>query len=234
MVDKPGYSRSEAIRHLFGVELSEHRGLKESVTGLCRYEVSKGRPWIQQAEVPIDFGKKSHWFLPEEELTKLHNAVLLLGFGLKPKRIFEIFSSIKERFKWGAATRLLVEGRPNVGEIGFLPLETRLFFEQMQTSGFDLGTERLSNPFLALPQTAKIEGNTLVDAILLQGVMAPLHEQMLAHFIQGDIERAWQASQRLDNSPPGLNQLTSLIEKEYASAQELSNYLDSIPGLCHN
>ncbi len=212
-----GITAGQAIDMLFGIKLSKHRGLKDKVSSLMRNGLVD-----YKAQLVVD---RSSNRVYHDQYTTLHNAVLIQALLTDPKKVKQVFDDDKYRHEIaGVFNGLLLERRSIVG-ISLIKPEVLRFLDAL-SSDCNLREEKLANPFETLPQIIFGTSVDLLQTVLAQNVSQESGDAMMAHYLNGDLQEAVDASAKISSSNPYLQQLTNHIQREYRNACEFENLLD--------
>lgn len=213
----------EAIDLLFGIKLSKNRKIKDCLDNFTR-EKSGFIPVHRDMVV-----HKDNITIHRDQLTTLHNAVVLQGLFSETRTVRKLLTESNPGFRKQAvhlAENILL-GRNTLLGISLLPTETLKFIEVLGSDA-DLTQVRLKNPFETLPQVVLDSGTNTIAAFLAQTAALSASDSMMAHFLAGDIEKAWQAAQQVSSDNETINKYKSLINTEYKEASEFDELLDSL------
>lgn len=214
-------SPPDAIRMLFSVELSEYKGFKDLVYPLIR---NKGFLNVNKEHMG-GASNKHHLLIARDSLNKFYNAVLLQGFFADSKRVRLIFSDKEKRLEAGEFLDIILSERQSILGVG-LQSSKLVEFIQIIKSNISLAEYRLPNPFIELPQLS-LNGLTSVMQVLLAQSAVLMHgETMMLHYLNGDIEKAYQAACLFEPTDKILTKYHVLICQQYKEAKEFEDLLD--------
>jgi hypothetical protein len=221
-----GVPLAEAVERVFGIVLSKHQTIRYALNSLIKSEV------LEHSKEPISYaeGGRSRILIHRDQFDKLHNAVVLQGLFSETKTITAILKDsgkFEYRHKIADFAQNILVGRQSIVGISLLPAEVKGFLE-MLGSDKDLATNRLPNPFHVLPQLVLDQGTSVIQQMLAQSSVLSQGDSMMAHYLNDDLESAWQAAQQLDIADPTLGQYKALIEREYREASEFDVLLDNL------
>lgn len=214
---------AEAVDRVFGINLSKHQRLRASLNSLLRNKT------IENTITPSG-PERNRRLVHRDQLDKLHNVVILQGLFTETQVITKMFhdsDKYETRKKMAEVAQAILVGRQSIVGISLLPVEVKGFLE-MLASDADLATNRLPNPFQELPQLVLDKGTSVIQQMLAQSSVQSLGDSMMAHYLNGDLEAAWQAAQQLDVEDPILNKYKALIDQEYQEASEFDDLLDKL------
>ncbi|HAS6481291.1 TPA: hypothetical protein GRR69_25320 [Vibrio parahaemolyticus] len=218
-----GLSPPDAIRKLFSVELSEHKSFKDLVYPLIR---SKGFLIVNKEQMGIG-SEKNHLLIARESLNKFHNAVLLQGFFADSKRVKAIFTDSGKRMEAAEFLNVILAGRQSIIGVGIQSEALEQFINIMKSS-VSLSENRLPNPFYELPQLSIGNITSVMQALLAQSAVLSDGETMMLYYLNGDLEKAYEAASSLQTEHPVLSKYQSLISQQYLEANEFDNLLDDL------
>lgn len=218
-----GLSPPEAIRKLFSVELSEHKSFKDLVYPLIR---SKGFLVVHKEHMGAG-SNKHHLRIAEDSLNKLHNAVLLQGFFTDSKRVKAIFTDRSKRMDAAEFLNISLAGRQSIVGIGIQSEALGQFIQALKSS-ISLSETRLPNPFYELPQLSIGNVTSVMQALLAQSAVLTDGETMMLYYLNGELEKAYEAASSLQTEHPVLSKYQSLIAQQYLEANEFDNLLDDL------
>ncbi|MDW2253330.1 hypothetical protein [Vibrio sp. 1569] len=218
-----GLSPPDAIRTLFSVELSEHKSFKDLVYPLVR---SKGFLIVNKEQMGIG-SEKNHLLIARESLNKFHNAVLLQGFFADSKRVKAIFTDSNKRMEAAEFLNVILAGRQSIIGVGIQSEELEQFINIMKSS-VSLSENRLPNPFYELPQLSIGNITSVMQALLAQSAVLSDGETMMLYYLNGDLQKAYNAASSLQTEHPVLSKYQSLITKHYLEANEFDKLLDDL------
>ncbi len=195
-----GLSPPDAIRKLFSVELSEHKSFKDLVYPLVR---SKGFLIVNKEQMGIG-SEKNHLLIARESLNKFHNAVLLQGFFADSKRVKAIFTDSGKRMEAAEFLNVILAGRQSIIGVGIQSEALEQFINIMKSS-VSLSENRLPNPFYELPQLSIGNITSVMQALLAQSAVLSDGETMMLYYLNGDLEKAYEAASSLQTEHPVLS-----------------------------
>jgi len=222
-IDENRMTLPDAIDLLFGVKLSKNRKIKDCLDNFTR-EKSGFIPVHRDMVVHRD-----NKTISSEQHTTLFNAVVLQGLFSETRTVRKLLTENKPAFRNQMAelAKIILLGRNSLLGISLLPTETLNFIDVL-ASDTDLTKVRLKNPFETLPQIVLESGTNTIQAFLAQTAALSASDNMMAHYLAGDIEKAWQAAQQITPDNETVNKYKSLINKEYKEACEFDELLDSL------
>ncbi|WP_318140376.1 hypothetical protein [Vibrio sp. 1579] len=208
---------------MFSVELSEQKSFKDLVYPLVR---SKGFLIVNKEQMGIG-SEKNHLLIARESLNKFHNAVLLQGFFADSKRVKAIFTDSNKRMEAAEFLNVILAGRQSIIGVGIQSEELEQFINIMKSS-VSLSENRLPNPFYELPQLSIGNITSVMQALLAQSAVLSDGETMMLYYLNGDLQKAYNAASSLQTEHPVLSKYQSLITKHYLEANEFDKLLDDL------
>lgn len=163
-----------------------------------------------------------------EHITKLWNAILLQGVFGEPKVVVELLKPGANRQSLVDWARHLFLERQSLAGLGLLRPELLVFLDRLPAARLD--EEALPNPFAdSLPQMGlgHLQGN-LLKALATQTAALSLGDSMMAHYLSGDLQLAYEKACEVQTQSELLLQYRDLIIHEYEEAKEFDNLLDSL------
>ena len=218
------FSLADAVERLFGLPLSKHLSIKTALTSLIRSKVITAEKELLGG----GYGSRKRIWIALDQLMLIHNAVILQGLFSDVRTISAILKDsgkFEYRRRMTDFARVILIGRQSIVGVSLLPEKVMLFLDLLG-SEMDLSSHYLPNPFEALPQLVLPESIGAIQALLAQSTVLSNGDTMMAHYLNGDLEKAWEAARQLDIDDPTLGQYKALIEKEYAEAKEFDELLD--------
>lgn len=221
--DDTRLSLAEVIDLLFGIKLSKHKKIKDCLDNFTREKSGfipvQRDPVIHNSKITID----------KEQHTTLFNAVILQGLFSETNTVRKLLTDNDPGFrkKKTELAKLILLGRNSLLGISLLPTETLKFIDVL-ASNADLTRVRLVNPFETLPQIVLDSGTHTINAFLAQTAALSASDTMMAHYLAGDIEQAWQAALQVNSNNSTVIKYKSLIEKEYNDACEFDILLKTL------
>ena len=211
----------EAIDLLFGIKLSKNKKIKDCLDNFTRQ---------QSGFIPVHRDTVVHndkLTISKDQLTTLHNAVVLQGLFSETRTVRRLLTESKPAFRRQMAelAEVILLGRNTLLGISLLPTETLEFIEVLG-SDTDLTRVRLKSPFETLPQIVLESGTNTIQTFLAQTAALSASDSMMAHYLTGDIEKAWLAAERVSSDNETVNKYKALINREYKAASEFDKLLD--------
>nr|WP_252724429.1 hypothetical protein [Vibrio hepatarius] len=209
---------------MFKIQLSKHKAFKDLVYPLVR---SKG--FLNIRKEPMGGGSsKQHLLIAPDSLIKLNNAILLQGFFSDSKRVKSIFNKNSKRREAAEFIEILMSNRLSILGSTLQSNALHQLIFTLKSLDIDLAKEKLPNPFCELPQLSLDGMTSLMQVLLAKSAVLTKGESMMIHFLNNDLEKAYQASLLLDSSVPILMQYKAQIQKQYIEATEFDNLLDNL------
>jgi len=180
--------------------------------------------------VPLGVGKESRnrVLINPVHITMLWNAILLQGIFGEPKFVVDLLKPKANRqplVDW--AKELFLE-RQSLAGLGLLRQELVVFLDRLPVA--DLREETLPNPFAdTLPQMGlgHLHGN-LLKSLATQTAALSLGDSMMAHYLSGDLEQAYQQACKLQTESDLLLSYRDLVVREYNEAKDFYDLLRSL------
>ncbi|WP_439147422.1 hypothetical protein [Vibrio sp.] len=217
-------SPPDAIWQLFKVRLSEHKAFKDLV-----YPLIRSKEFLNVRKEPMGIGSnKHHLLIDPDSLIKFYNAVLLQGFFSDSKRVKDIFTKPNKRLEAAEFLELIVSGKQSILGLGMQNEKLSLLIVQLRSDAPQLTEKKLPNPFNELPQLSLGGMTSVMQVLLAQSATLTQGETMMTHFLNDDLEKAYQTSLSLTANAPILLQYQAQIQKQYLEATEFDNLLDSL------
>ncbi|TOP04209.1 hypothetical protein CGH23_23885, partial [Vibrio parahaemolyticus] len=79
-----------------------------------------------------------------------------------------------------------------------------------------------------LPQLSIGNITSVMQALLAQSAVLSDGETMMLYYLNGDLEKAYEAASSLQTEHPVLSKYQSLISQQYLEANEFDNLLDDL------
>jgi hypothetical protein len=220
-----GIPRSQAIEKLFGIKLTKHIKFKGKLTSL---EENGALKFYKKDKSGAVGSRGKIYYLPEQ-LTLLHNVVLISAIYPQPSVVLEIIVDSHKRKECADEIEGLLNGRKEIGEIYLYPDRLASFFEGLQ-SDVSLDSFKLVNPFVSLPQTIphKVDGYlSVLAAFHLPEVVALDFERMMAYFFNLEIAEAFELSLMLSNVTSEQMKYVNLVQSSYNEAKDFDEVFES-------
>jgi hypothetical protein len=217
----------QAVGDPLGIPLAKHPSLRNAVNTLVKALAKAELITLQQERFEYSASDKKRLSLNAANQTCLVNAVLLQGVFAEPKIVIKLFIDAAMRANYAAwAKTLLIDQQSKAGQ-GFLPSQLTRFLDILAGDG-DLKTEPLPNPFAeTMPQMGIGPANS-TSLLHLAAVQAAVLSQdsMMAYYLNGDLEKAYQAALQVKADAPALEQYRDLIIRDYRDAKAVAALLD--------
>lgn len=219
----------EAIKRLFGVAMAQHQELRNSINTLVKALEKDALLRLRQTRIGYADDGRQRWELPDDQLTTLHNAVILHGLLGIPKQVCTLLHNPTERQQHASWLRELLVKRQSVASLGLIRPELLQLLTQLETLNLDLQNNRLANPFEVLPQMGLGDyGGNLLKALAMQTSVLSTGDSMMVHYFNRNLEAANLAAQNLQTDDPMLTHYRELILREYTSAVAFDALLDEM------
>ena len=212
-----GMSLALAIEQLFGIKLSKHEGLRNKVGSFMRNGLI-----VYNDQLIVERNSRA---IPRDQLTTLHNAVIIQALLPDPKKVKKVFEDQAFRQDMAQLFGALLLERRSIVDISLLKPEVLRFLEVLSRTA-NLREVKLANPFQTLPQVVLDGPLDLLQAILAQNTSLSSGDAMMAYYLEGNLEAAWNSAQKMSTTDPRLLQYRDLIEREYRAAREFDDLLD--------
>ncbi len=215
-------SVSEAVQKLFNINLADYSGFRNSVNALLKID-----GFINQEDKPKKYDGDDHRYptkIFNDQLTKLHNAILLQAF-FKPRQIQAIFEHQKKRDEAAGAVELIMINRQSILGVGLLSAEI-LSLISILKSELDLAETKLPNPFIELPQLSLSGVSNIMKELITQSAALSTGESMIAHYLSGELELAYSFANEMHSDNPVVKNFRDKIIAEYQQADDFDKTLD--------
>lgn len=218
----------EAVGNPLGFTLAKHDSLRNAVITLGK--ALEKASLIKFHHKNQDDGDSTRQALGVKatDRVRLINAVLLQGVFGEPKKVIELFTDPVKRVNYAAWAKILLIDQQSIAGQGFSPGRLICFLE-MLAGGADLKTEQLPNPFSqTLPQMGigPMDSTSLLQLLTVQAAVLSQGDSMMAHYLNGDLEKAYQAALQVKADASALAQYRELIIRDYRDAKAVSALLD--------
>lgn len=218
----------QAVGDPLGIPLAKHPTLRNAVNTLVKALAKAELIMLQQERFEYSSSEKKRLSLNASDRTCLVNAVLLQGVFAEPKVVVKLFNDAALRANYAAwAKTLLIDQQSQAGQ-GFLPSQLTRFL-QILAGDSDLKKELLPNPFAdTLPQMG-IGPASCTSLLHLAAVQAAALSQgyiMMAYYLNGDLEKAYQAALHVKGDAPALEQYRDLIIRDYRDSKSVKALLE--------
>lgn len=223
MASSPSYSFSDAIKLHFGIPLAKHEAMRSDVGYLLKAMAKAGVIKLNEGLLT----HKKSWSIPASEMLAVRNAVLLQGIFPEPKVVIKLFNSVDERRSHAQWARELLLERQSVAGLALVHNDLIDFLRVLESQA-DLKTHELANPYPdALPQIGLANyGGNLLRALATQTAALSVGDNMMLHYLNGELEQAVTCANSLITNNALLLQYRSLIIREYEQAKEFDDLLD--------
>ncbi|HSH87296.1 MAG TPA: hypothetical protein VK958_08630 [Methylophilus sp.] len=208
---------SQAIEKLFSIKLADYPKFKDEIHSLLRI-----KNFIEQDKKLIVQRETVHLYT--DQLIKFHNAIILQAF-FKPKIIISIFNDAQSREDASNAIELLIFDRHSILGVGLLSPEITRLLQTLRVD-LDLTKEKLPNPFVQLPQLSLSGVTNIMKELLAQSAMLTLDESMVAYYLDGDLEKAFELAKACTANNNLVNKYKQRIISDYENAVEFEKTLD--------
>jgi hypothetical protein len=171
-------------------------------------------------------GSRDSWYLNPADESLVWNAILLHGLFGAPKIVVTLIRDKTQRPAHVDWARQLFLDRQSVAGLGLLRQNLIILLDRLIDA--DLRIEKLPNPFAdALPQMGlgPHSGN-LLKTLASQTAALSLGDSMMAHYLNGELELAYEKACGVSTENALLLKYRLLIIKEYEDAKEFDDLLD--------
>lgn len=218
----------EAVGDPLGIPLAKHPSLRNAVNTLVKALAKAELIALQQERFEYSASDKKKLSLNVTNRTCLVNAVLLQGVFAEPKVVIKLFKDAVMRADHAAWARtLLIDQQSKAGQ-GFLPSQLTRFLDVL-AGDYDLKTEPLPNPFAeTLPQMGIGPANSksLLHLIAVQAAVLSQGDSMMAYYLNGDLEKAYESALQVKADAPTLAQYRALVIRDYHDSKAVTALLD--------
>lgn len=228
MASEPGFTLQQAVGDPLSIALAKHPSLRNAVNTLVKALANAKLINLQREDFDYSSSDKKRLIIKASERTCLLNAVLLQGVFAEPKVVIKLFNDKALRASYAAWAKTLLIDQQSIAGQGFFPAKLSLFLD-MLAGDSDLHTEALPNPFAAtLPQMGigPAHSTSLLQLLSVQAAVLSQADSMMAYYLSGDLENAYQAALRVTADAPALEQYRALIIRDYRDAKAVSALLN--------
>lgn len=228
MADERWITLQQAVGDPLGIPLAKHPTLRNAVNTLVKVLAKADLITLQQERFEYSASEKKRLSLNAVDRSCLVNAVLLQGVFAEPKIVIKLFTDSAIRASHAAWARtLLIDQQSQAGQ-GFLPSQMTRFLD-MLAGDCDLKSEPLPNPFAdTLPQMGigPAHCTSLLHLAAVQAAVLSQGDSMMAYYLNGDLEKAYQAALQVNGDAPALEQYRDLIIRDYRDSKAVKALLD--------
>lgn len=228
MADERWITLQQAVGDPLGIPLAKHPTLRNAVNTLVKVLAKADLITLQQERFEYSASEKKRLSLNAVDRSCLVNAVLLQGVFAEPKIVIKLFTDSAIRASHAAWARtLLIDQQSQAGQ-GFLPSQMTRFLD-MLAGDCDLKSEPLPNPFAdTLPQMGigPAHCTSLLHLAAVQAAVLSQGDSMMAYYLNGDLEKAYQAALQVKGDAPALEQYRDLIIRDYRDSKAVKALLD--------
>lgn len=228
MVAERWITLQQAVGNPLGIPLAKHPSLRNAVNTLVKALAKAELITLQQERFEYSASDKKRLSLNAADRTCLVNAVLLQGVFAEPKIVIKLFNDSAMRVSYAAWAKTLLIDQQSIAGQGFFPSRLTSFLDMLAGDG-DLKTEPLPNPFSeTLPQMGigPVNSTSLLQLLAVQAAVLSQGDSMMAYYLNGDLEKAYQAALLVKTDAPALEQYRDLIIRDYHDAKAVSALLD--------
>ena len=228
MADERWITLQQAVGDPLGIPLAKHPTLRNAVNTLVKVLAKADLITLQQERFEYSASEKKRLSLNAVDRSCLVNAVLLQGVFAEPKIVIKLLTDAAIRASHAAWARtLLIDQQSQAGQ-GFLPSQMTRFLD-MLAGDCDLKSEPLPNPFAdTLPQMGigPAHCTSLLHLAAVQAAVLSQGDSMMAYYLNGDLEKAYQAALQVKGDAPALEQYRDLIIRDYRDSKAVKALLD--------
>ena len=228
MADERWITLQQAVGDPLGIPLAKHPTLRNAVNTLVKVLAKADLITLQQERFEYSASEKKRLSLNAVDRSCLVNAVLLQGVFAEPKIVIKLFTDSAIRASHAAWARtLLIDQQSQAGQ-GFLPSQMTRFLD-MLAGDCDLKSEPLPNPFAdTLPQMGigPAHCTSLLHLAAVQAAVLSQGDSMMAYYLNGDLEKAYQAALQVKGDAPAIEQYRDLIIRDYRDSKAVKALLD--------
>ena len=210
----------QIIKKNFGIELSQHKALKDQI-----YPFARHKTFLSKVETAKG-NHNNNILIRPESATKFSNAVILQGFLGDATKVRKIFDDDGKRQEFVEFVEILLEKRESVLGIALQNQNVPRFIDILKSAEC-LTETALPNPFTALPQLLLKANSNLIQAMLAQSALS-FGESMMLHYLDDDLENAYQAACLLKAENPVLDKFQRLVKRQYKEAKEFDSLLKNL------
>ncbi|WP_351088216.1 hypothetical protein [Shewanella sp. S1-49-MNA-CIBAN-0167] len=216
-----GMTIPDAIYKLFGIKVAKDSPfLKNKANSLVRNGLIKT---VQEKHVQ----RATVYLADRDQLTVLHNALIINAIYLDPKDVKKIFDDRAYRDECSQTIKALLTGMNSVMGIA---LQNKLVQDLVDTlsSAASLYEIKLPNPFSKLPQVAMDDNTGILNALLVQSSTLASTDTILMAYLQSDWDNAQQLCEHIDDSVLGMKELKQSIASQLEEARGFDDLLDQM------
>jgi hypothetical protein len=217
----PKSTIAEIIRGMFEFELSQCLPIKHALNSFIKSGL------IQSNKEKLGGGKDSRsriWIEPGQK-DLIYNIIVLQAVFSDSKTITRILQDQSYRQKMADFASMILVDKQSVIGISLLSDKTYNFIKLLK-SDTDLRNIRLTSPFDTLPQLILNQSTNTMQLLVTQAASLAGHDSMMIHYLNNDLESAWEAAQSVEINDERLGKYKALIEKEYQEAKEFDELLN--------
>ncbi|WP_425220428.1 hypothetical protein [Pseudomonas sp.] len=228
MVAERWVTLQQAVGDPLRIPLAKHPSLRNAVNTLVRALAKAGLITLQQERFEYSASAMKRLFLNTVDRTCLINAVLLQGVFAEPRTVVKLFVDTAMRADHAVwAKTLLIDQQSKAGQ-GFIPSKLTDFLSILATDA-DLKTVTLPNPFAeTLPQMGigPAKSTSLMHLAAVQAAVLSKGDSMMAHYLNGDLDKAYHAAILIGTTSPALEQYRDLIIRDYCDSKAVKALLE--------
>ena len=229
MASNDGLTLQQSVGDKLGVTLARHAPLRNAVNTLAKALAKAKVIELREERFEYSASDRKRLAIAQADVVCLVNAVLLQGIFSEPRVVIKILTNSCDRAQYAEWARELLLGRQSVAGLGLVRPELLRFLDMLASDALDLTIERLPNPFAdALPQMGLGPGKSisLLKMVAAQSASLSLADSMMAHYLDGELEKAYDAALEVQADRPLLTKYKNLIMAEYKEAKSFDDLLD--------
>jgi hypothetical protein len=216
-----GITIPDAIYKLFGIKVAkDSQFLKNKANSLVRNGLIKT---VQEKHVQ----RATVYLADQDQLTVLHNALIINAIYLDPKDVKKIFDDRAYRDECSKTIKALLIGMNSVMGIALQNNQVQDLVDTL-SSAASLYEIKLPNPFSKLPQVAMGDNTGILNALLVQSSTLASTDTILMAYLQSDWDNAQQLCEHIDDSVLGMKELKQSIASQLEEARDFDDLLDQM------
>jgi hypothetical protein len=216
-----GITIPDAIYKLFGIKVAkDSQFLKNKANSLVRNGLIKT---VQEKHVQ----RATVYLADQDQLTVLHNALIINAIYLDPKDVKKIFDDRAYRDECSKTIKALLIGMNSVMGIALQNNQVQDLVDTL-SSAASLYEIKLPNPFSKLPQVAMGDNTGILNALLVQSSTLASTDTILMAYLQSDWDNAQQLCEHIDDSVLGMKELKQSIASQLQEASDFDDLLDQM------
>jgi hypothetical protein len=225
-----GLTLQQAVGDTLGIKLAAHPSLRNAANTLINALKKAKVIAIGKERYEYSTSDRSRLLIPQDAVSCLVNAVLLQGIFAEPKVVVGLITGIEDRAEYATWAREILVNRQSVAGLGLVRPNLIKFLDMLGSDSCDLKKERLPNPFAdTLPQMGigpAATAGSLLRLVATQSAPLSLGDGMMAYYLDGRLDEAYQAALKIDSENPFLQKYRDLIISKYEEAKAFSDLLE--------